>query len=411
MRRGLVELAGVGFSQAADVASELNAGRLHAEADAEVRHMAFARVADGVEHALDAALAEAARYKNAVEALKLLLVTAVFGLEAFGFEPGHTQLQVRVQRAMNEGFLQGLVTVFVLDVLAHDADVDLVFGVVGVIDQFAPLRHVGFFGVDVQVVQDKLVNVLCLKGERQFINVGDVARGDDGALFHVAEGGDLAAHLTGQVALAAAQQDVRLNADGKHLLDGVLRGLGLEFLRGGDPWDERDMHEQRVLAMKILPHLADGFEEGQRLNIANGAADLDDADIALGCDLAHRVLDLVGDVRDHLHSLAEVVAAALLRDDLLVDAAAGQVVIAREFGVGKALVVTHVQVGLGAVVGDKDLAMLKRRHGAGVDVQVRVKLHQVDANAARLKQAADGRGRKALPERRHNAARYKDVFR
>ena len=37
-------------------------------------------------------------------------------------------------------------------------------------------------------------------------------------------------------------------------------------------------------------------------------------------------LDFVGDVRDHLHGLAEIIAAPLAWDDLFVDAAGGQVV-------------------------------------------------------------------------------------
>ena len=36
------------------------------EADAEVGHLALARVADGLHHALHAALAEAARHEDAV---------------------------------------------------------------------------------------------------------------------------------------------------------------------------------------------------------------------------------------------------------------------------------------------------------------------------------------------------------
>ena len=81
--------------------------------------------------------------------------------------------------------------------------------------------------------------------------------------------------------------------------------------------------------------------------------------------LSHRVLDLVGDVGDDLDGLAEVVAAALFGDDLLVDAAGGEVVIAGEMGVGEAFVVAEVEVGLGAVVGDEDFAVLEGRHGAG----------------------------------------------
>jgi len=84
----------------------------------------------------------------------------------------------------------------------------------------------------------------------------------------------------------------------------------------------------------FLAHLADGFEEGQGFDIADGAADFDDGHVTVRRDLAHGVLDLIGDVGDDLDGLAEVVAAALLGDDLLVDAAGGQVVVAGELGVG-----------------------------------------------------------------------------
>ena len=57
---------------------------------------------------------------------------------------------------------------------------------------------------------------------------------------------------------------------------------------------------------------------------------------------------------------------------------------------GKALVVAKIEVGLGAVVGHKDLAMLERRHGPRIDVQVGIELHHVHAQAAAFKQAADG---------------------
>ena len=200
-----------------------------------------------------------------------------------------------------------------------------------------------------------------------------------------------------QGAVGAAEQDVGLDADGEQLLDGVLGGLGLEFLRGGDPGHEREVDEDSVLAAEFLAHLADGFEEGERFDVADGAADFDDGDVgAVGGDLAHGVLDFVGDVGDDLDGFAEVVAAALLEDDLLVDAAGGEVVVAREGRVGEALVVAQVEVGFRAVVGDEDLAVLEGRHGSGIDVEVGVELHHVDAKAAALEQAADGSGRETL---------------
>ena len=42
--------------------------------------------------------------------------------------------------------------------------------------------------------------------------------------------------------------------------------------------------------------------------------------------------------------------------------------------VDESLVVAQVEVGLAAVMGDEDLAVLVRRHGARIDVQIGVEL-------------------------------------
>ena len=39
------------------------------------------------------------------------------------------------------------------------------------------------------------------------------------------------------------------------------------------------MHEQGVLAPQLLAHLADGFDEGQRFDVADRTADFDDGQI------------------------------------------------------------------------------------------------------------------------------------
>ena len=94
-----------------------------------------------------------------------------------------------------------------------------------------------------------------------------------------------------------------------------------------------------------------------------------------------------------------------------VDAAGRRVVELRAGHRGEALVVAEVEVGLGAVVGDVDLAVLERRHRAGVDVDVRVELGHRDREAAGLEQRPDRGGRDALAERRNHAAGDEDVLR
>ena len=108
--------------------------------------------------------------------------------------------------------------------------------------------------------------------------------------------------------------------------------------------------------------------------------------------LHHRFLDRVGDVRDHLHGGAQVVAAAFLGDHVLVDAPGGGVIQLRGMHAGEALVVPQIQIGFGAVIGDEDLAMLIRAHGARIDVQIGVELPQLDLEATGLQQRAKRRG-------------------
>ncbi len=229
---GGVELAGVGVLEAADVAGVLDAGGLHAETDAEVGNGLFAGVANGVEHALDAALAEAAGDQDAVKVSELVAIVeggaafVVFCFKAFGFDPSHTEFEVVGECAVDESFLEGLVRVFVFDVLADDGDGDLVFGVVGAADDVLPLGEIYGLGFDAEVLEGEGVYAFGGEGKGDLVDAGHVAGGDDGGLFDVAEQGDLVAHLAGDGAVGAAEEDVGLDTDGEHLFDGMLGGLG-----------------------------------------------------------------------------------------------------------------------------------------------------------------------------------------
>ena len=213
-----------------------------------------------------------------------------------------------------------------------------------------------------------------------------------------------------QAALGAADDHVRLDADAAQLVDRVLRRLGLELSRVADVRHQREVDEHAAAAPDVDGELADRLQERQRLDVADRAADLRDHHVdvlALG-DQLDAVLDLVGDVRDDLDGAAEVVAAALLADDRVVDRAGGDVRAARGVRVGEALVVPEVEIGLRAVLGHEDLAVLERRHRPGVDVDVRVELLQRDLEAAGDEQPADRGGGDALAERGDDPAGDED---
>src|SRR5690606_29863109 len=255
-----------------------------------------------------------------------------------------------------------------------------------------------------QALDHDVVQSLRVEPQRDLVDVVHVHHRDHSLLGDVGEGGDLAPLAVGQRLFAAAQQHVGLDADRAQLLHRVLGGLGLELAGGGDPRHQGEVDEHRLVGAAVGADLADRLQERQRFDVAHGAADLHQGDVEPRGGGVDAALDLVGDVRDHLHRGAQVVAAALLGDHALVDLAGGDRVAPGQAHVDEALVVAQVQVGLGAVVGDVHLAVLERAHGARVDVDVRVELHHRHPEPAGLEDGGQrGRG-DALPEGRDHAA-------
>ena len=102
-------------------------------------------------------------------------------------------------------------------------------------------------------------------------------------------------------------------------------------------------------------------------------------------------------MRDHLHGGAEIVAAPLLADDLLIDAAGGDVVGLRGRDAGEALVMAEIEIGLGAVVGDEDLAVLIGAHGPRIDIEIGVELAQTHLKPRACSSAPSAADARPLP--------------
>ncbi len=176
------------------------------------------------------------------------------------------------------------------------------------------------------------------------------------------------------------------------------------------------MQEEAVVTAHFVADLSGRFEERLGFDVTDRATDLGDHDIgrvALGVGCGHRqdaTLDLIRDVRDHLDGVAEVFAAPFLRDDGRVHLAGGDVRVGIEVAVEEALVVPHVEVGLGAVLCDEHLTVLERIHGAGIDVEIRVELLHGHAHAACGEQCAETRRGESFAQRGCDAPTDEDVF-
>ena len=194
-----------------------------------------------------------------------------------------------------------------VDVLADDANLDGARATLfEALDDPLPAGEVRRAAPDIETLSDELVEPLLVEHERHFVDAPDVDGADDGFDGDVREEGDFLFHAPRKSHLRAAEEDVGLDADFAHLLDGVLGRLHLELSGGRDEGDEGDVDVERVLRARLDLHLAHGLEEGQGLDVAGGAADLDDGDVDTFGRVPDAGLDLVGDVGADLNGGAEV---------------------------------------------------------------------------------------------------------
>ena len=112
-------------SMPAEIARRLDHRHLHAEADAEIRHVALARELRRADLAFRAALAEAARHQDAVDVLEER--RGILLLEHLGLDPVEIDLHLVGDAAVRERLDQRFVGVLHAGVLADDRDRDLAF--------------------------------------------------------------------------------------------------------------------------------------------------------------------------------------------------------------------------------------------------------------------------------------------
>ena len=345
---------------------------------------------------------------RSLELLDGLLVGHVLGVE-----PAHVHLRSLMHAGVLERLVHREVGVVQLHVLADERDLDDLAAIDDQIGEVLPLAEHGGRRVEAEPLADELVEALALEELGDQVDVGHVGRADHRLGVDVGEQRDLLADVVREHVARAADDDVRVDTDAAQLVDRVLGGLRLQLARRLDERHQRDMQVEHVLLADLAPELADRLEERQRLDVADRAADLGDDDVGglRGGAAPDARLDLVRDVRDHLHRRAEVVALALLAEHRLPDRAGAVARVAGEVLVDEALVVAEVEIGLGAVLGDEHLAVLERAHRAGVDVEVGVELLRLDAEPAGLEQPAERGGDDPLAERRHDSAGDEDVLR
>src|SRR6202171_4637563 len=228
---GAIELRAVRSLQCQHIARKFDDGELHPQTNAEVGNAILARKAYRLDLALDAAVAEAARNQDGVHVLQRRGTQA---LDVLRFEIMNVDAGARLDAAVHQRLVQRNIRVADLHVLADHADIDYGFGVLLGGDDRAPFRQIRGRRIQPQLVDHDVVQPLLVQQHRNLVDVVGIDPGNHRALLDIGEQGDLAALLVRQRVRAAAQQNVRLNADTAQFLDRMLRRFGLDLAGTSD---------------------------------------------------------------------------------------------------------------------------------------------------------------------------------
>src|SRR2546423_6201502 len=132
----------------------------------------------------------------------------------------------------------------------------------------------------------------------------------------------------------------------------MLRRLCLQFARRCYERHERHVNEHSVASALFISHLANGFQEGERFDVADSSANLYNHNVRLVllCDGANSIFYLVRDVRNDLNSFSQIIAAPLLLNHREIDSARSPIVSLRKMRVREPLVVPKAKGALCAVI-------------------------------------------------------------
>ncbi len=195
MRRGFVELRAVGSSYPGHITRKFDRRALHAETEAEKRHLPFPRISNRGNFAFDPPCSEPARNQNPVSFAQNSL--GPLPLDILRFNPTDIHLGLMVDPAMYERLAKTLVTLLEPGIFSDQRDGNFVFGPLDFLYHRIPFTQIRLTGFQVQLSDDQFVQSFLPKHDRHFVNRIDVFRRDDRILLHVAKHGDLPLEFRG----------------------------------------------------------------------------------------------------------------------------------------------------------------------------------------------------------------------
>ena len=150
--------------------------------------------------------------------MRVIVITLVAGFQSLGFDPVQLKFKIVRQRAVHQRFLQRLVRILILDILADNADCHRVLWVVDTVHNVFPFGEIAVFRFHSQVLQNQCIHTFIREHEWNFIHRSHVLGRDHGLFLHVAEESNLRLQLLRQEPVGTAEQNIGLNSDAEQFL-------------------------------------------------------------------------------------------------------------------------------------------------------------------------------------------------
>ena len=407
-----IELGAMGIAHAAYVAGELNNSTLHAKAQAQEWNLVLTGILDGLDLALNATVTKAARYQNTLAASKFLIQIQGWILQLLGIYPMNLYRSIIVDACMMKSLGNGDIGIRQLHILAYYSNLYLFLRILDLVNHLCPLVHVYRAVVHAQLLQDDAVQALVLHHERNLID-GIGSQVLNNSLFlNVTEQGQLLLHILGQGLFSTAYQDIRLDTDTAKLLYAVLGRLGLQLTGSRNIRHQGNMDVEHIVPAYFLLHLADSLHKWQGLDITYSTTDFGNNHIGTitSSYIIDTLLDFIGNMRNNLYSLAQIIATALLVENIPVYLAGGDIGALGQVDVDETLIVAQIQIGFCTIIGNKNLAVLIWAHGAWVNIDIWIKLLNSNLDTTILQQTSQGSSSNALAQRRNYTAGNENIL-
>ena len=122
--------------------------------------------------------------------------------------------------------------------------------------KLTPTLEVGHAGVQPQALDDEIAQAGFFQNQWNAIDRVSGLEGHNSASIHVAEQGNLVAHVVRHGKIRARANDIGLNTNRAQLFDAVLCRFGFQLTGGANIRQQCEMHEKRAVAFELTVDLA-----------------------------------------------------------------------------------------------------------------------------------------------------------